>query len=83
MCDTVTFFFHRVIQDNETRSTVCRITQFIYYANQGKKCVVCPPLDRMLFRLLVGSGSQVKKKNKNLSARNTIPCLGQVFNLLR
>ena len=33
-------------------------------ANQEKKRVACPPLDRVLFQLLAGSGSQAIKEKK-------------------
>ena len=49
------------------KTTLCRFTQLIYYANKGKKCVAFPPLGRMLFRLLAGSGSQAKKRKRLLS----------------
>ena len=36
-------------------------------ANQEKKPVACLPLDRMLFQLLTGSGSQAKKRKRLLA----------------
>ena len=34
--DTVTSFFHRIIQDKETRPTICRFTQLLL-GKSGKK----------------------------------------------
>ena len=53
------------------------------YSADIEKRVTCPPPNLKLFQLLAGPRSQAKKRKGLLSARNIIPCLGQVLNLFR
>ena len=52
--------------DNIVRLTVGLLSWLLCIS--GKKRVACPPLDRMLFQLLAGSGSQAKKRKRLLAA---------------